>query len=176
MITKTASQLYAHATRRDSLDKILKSESILSPKQVAELNPDAKINVESNGSKSRRKIDASAVLDDKPDRDKIFLTRNGYDPSYGNYVILKRLASPEKYDKVTDIPNEFTTSRRLAVSKGSATVYVPDSEVKTLSKQYKNQDIKPISDIPVKEFDESDKVRALSKKLKSSALPIGDIH
>jgi hypothetical protein len=150
LITKIAERLFAHATSPESLEKILESRKLLSPMQVAKLNPEAEIDVEYSGLFGRKKAKAAETLGDKDDRDKIFLTEGTYDPRYGNHVIVKKLNHPVKHNKITHIVNEHTTKRPLAITRKSAVVYVPDENVSLWRRAFPYQHIEPLSKNPLK--------------------------
>ena len=143
---------FTHATSAESLEKILNSGKIKSVAQIAGDNPDTKVDVEhKDGSADRAELKASDAhdkMDGEKEPDKIFLTRDGYLPAYGDHVILKELEHPEEVED-SEHPNEHTTRRALSV-KHNAVIYVPKSKLEEWRKKYPDINFMAKDEIPVK--------------------------
>lgn len=154
-LTKVA-ELFAHATTSASLQNMLSGGGIKSVRHLSEENPDLKLSVEPLPIPILRKelaakeaIRQMESLGKNPD--KVFLTRGGYVPNYGDRVIVKELAHPQRRESFNTIPEEYTTRRRLSLTH-NATVYVPDDEVDSYQKDHPEVAFKPISQIPVEKY------------------------
>ena len=168
MLTKLGSAYFAHTTNRDSLEKMLGSGKLLSLRHIANKDPESSVSVEPYPAlRIRRELPANEALEQMmkyKSPDKIFLSKDFYNPSYGKYVITKRLRHPKEHDRVTLIPNEFTTRRPLSL-KHNAAIWVPDEEVDHFRNSYKKFNIQPISGINLKTPTTLDSLSALKYKL-----------
>ena len=169
MITKLGSAYFAHTTNRDSLEKMLDSGKILSLRHLATRSPESEISVEPYPIlRIRETLPASEALERMmkyKSPDKIFLSRDFYNPSYGKYVVTKQLKHPKEHDRVTLIPNEFTTRRPLSL-RHNASIWVPDEEVDHFRDSYKKYNIQPISGINLKTPTAKDSLLAAAYKIK----------
>lgn len=161
--------IVAHATSRDSLEKILQSGKIKTLTHIVQENPEAEVHVEPYpGLRLRRKMraeDARKYLDRRGNTDKVFLTRAGYDPRYGEYVIRKRLTSPVDHTGLTFIPNEVTTPKALSV-RSNATVFVPEGELQGWREKFPDVPIQSKDELDLRPFTWGDRIGAFSGKLK----------
>jgi len=164
------SAIFTHATNKDSLNKILESGKIKSVSQIARDNPSVKLKVEHKDKSLDRKELKAGDADGKmtangKEPDKIFLTRDGYLPAYGNHVIVKELSDPVKVRGKDSHPNEYTTRRAISVND-SATVYVPKSTLKDWEKKYPKVDFLPKDRLGLEALEANDaEKKPLMKKI-----------
>lgn len=143
MDKQEARNLYAHTTSLDSLKNMLNSGRIKSLRHIAVETPKKELSVEPLPMPVRFRMGAQKAYDlmrhlKEPDR--IFLTRGGYLPNYGDVVITKSLGrSVAPHKSFNTIPNEYTTARALSL-KNNANIYVPEesiSEMKSAFPKYR---------------------------------------
>lgn len=167
MISKTARDLYAHATSLESLKNILSSGNLLSLKQVAEQSPEHEISVEPLPLPVRMRIKAQPAYDllslfKEPD--KIFLTKGGYVGNYGDAVITKPMA--RKMDKgkgFNSIPGEYVTEKPISMGGGTK-IYVPEPALEAFRDAFPQYRILSKDKLPIEAFGFTDRVRALAEK------------
>jgi len=170
---------YYHTTSKDSIDKILSSGFIKSPKHILREAPELTINIEpSKLSKSRSSYSPSdAIIElirNKKEYDRVFLTKGGYDPSYGDYVIQKKITSPKRYFRPTFIPNEHTIKRKLSV-KSNAAIIIPDNDLEEMKSKHPGINFIPASTANVKKFNIIDKIVSVPKDLLKAASDIAAV-
>ena len=164
---------FVHATSKDNLMKILTAGRLKSLKHIADETPDAPISVESGegdtnlASRERSTMAASKAYEKMKDIkavDKVFLTRGGYEPSYGQHMIVKQLKSPKYHNWLNLVPNEYTTRRALS-PKSRATVVVPEEEQGEFKKLFPGIKVRTVDQAGLKPFGMLDKVRSLAGKV-----------
>lgn len=162
---------FAHSTSRDNIENILRDGAIYPLSKVVQNNQDKMVSVEPTKSRKRELMRASDAIDKMKgvkDVDSIFLSRDGYVPSYGEHIIVKNLKHPKFNSRINLVPNEYKTQRPLSL-KHNATVYVPDEEVNTLSMKYPNIKMMPLSQIPLKRLGAPDVAKTFMQKLLSTS-------
>ena len=176
------SSYFAHTTRSDILHSILNDGKVKRLSTLVKDRPDMQISVEPYKSSKKREMlqisDAiNALQKNKKEVDRVFLTQGGYDPAYGDAVILKPLKSPKKYHRFTFIPEEHTIRRDLSVR--NAKIYVHDDKYDEFRERFNQYDIQPLSTIPIKRFSLYDKLLTLPQLIKTSAsalpLPVREL-
>lgn len=160
---------YTHATSLENLEKILAAGKLKTLQHIAKENPDAPIAVESHkGLRIRSILAAKDALHKLKERgkhvDKIFLTQNGINKNYGDFIIRKKLKSPKFHTTFNFIPNEYTISRPLSV-KSHAEVYVPEDKFLELKNKYPHIRFKPKFELKEKEPSILDRIKTLGKKV-----------
>lgn len=153
--SKIKKHFFTHATNKDNLEKILKAKKLAPLSQVARDNPNEIINVEAalTGLQARGNLgaaDAAKAMANKKEIDKLFLTKDGYLPHYGDYVIGKNMAAPDKRVALNLVPNEYTTN--LSVALNDASIYVPDEELLDWMKRYPGMSFEAKSKMPGKAY------------------------
>lgn len=176
MITKLgenlakSSDLYAHATSEEGLSRILSDGKLLSLGHIAKQNPDMEISVEPDWFPIRKIMpakDAYESMKENKNPDKIFFSKGGYLPNYGDFVIVKKFGnSVREHDALNFIPNEFTTRRRVSL-KNNAKIYVPDEKFDDYTKAYHKYRIYPKSKLDLPAYGISDRIIAFYEKLKN---------
>jgi hypothetical protein len=168
-LIKTSSDYYTHATSPDNLHKILSSGQLMSLKKLMVVNPETEVSVEPNRwNRIRTSLaagEALKIMDGRKHTDKVFLSRGGYVPSYGEHVILKQLKSPKQHLDFNLVPEEYVTRRSLSL-KHNAHVYVPDQEVFAWREKYPKTKIAPLSSIPVNRHSSSTGAKTLLNKIR----------
>lgn len=167
MISKLA-DTYAHTTNVDSLAKMLDDGSIKSLRHVARENPDMKLSVEPYYIPIRREMKAGEAYEAMKGNkypDKIFFTRNGWLPNYGDCVIIKNLGSSmREHDAINAIPDEFTTRRKVSLKNG-AEIYVPDDRLSEFAHLKSRYRLRPRSELSLEPFGPLDRLRGLAHKI-----------
>lgn len=163
-------QTYAHTTSLAMLKRMLsESGQIKSLRHITKDTPDALIKVEPLPIPIHKRLSARLAYDIMKytkEPDKIFLTRNGYLPNYGDVVITKRLGnSVREHDSWNTIPEEFTTRRRLSL-RNNAKIYVPDEEYEQVVSEFGNRRIYPKSKLELPAYGISDRAKAWWAKIR----------
>jgi hypothetical protein len=132
------SAAYIHTTTEENLAKILDSGKLVAPSK--RMNTADSIEMEllpfAGGrftlpSKTSRLV--AKLFNKNPD--KIFLTKETYDPRYGNVYIVKQLKSPKPSSRLTLIPQEHVYSKDLSV-KSRVSIFIPDEKLEFYKTQY----------------------------------------
>jgi hypothetical protein len=169
-LTQQAIDYFAHSTSAENLRKMLGTGKLMPLQRLADANPDMEVSVEPNRWNRERQqmrlADAIKQMQGKKQVDKVFLSRNGTVPSYGNYVILKQLKSPKPHTALNLIPEEYTTGRTLSL-RNKASIYVPDEELAVWRQQHRGIKFHPKSQIPVQDHSHTAGVKSLLGKIKS---------
>lgn len=160
---KTADE-FVHATNANNIHKILQSGSI-KPLDKIEGQVDVEPKLLGRGRALMDADEAKKVMAGVKNTDRVFLSRGGVVPSYGDYVIVKNLTHPKEHDRLNLIPNEFTTKRRLSV-RHNATVFVPDNEVSHFARKYRDLKIRAKSELHLPNLGIMDGLKTLARKLK----------
>lgn len=98
--------------------------------------------------------------------DRVFLSKGGWLPNYGDAVVVKRL-SPRivaRGDRLNSIPEEYTTGRALSL-RNNADVYVPDEVLDEFKTKYPNIRFGRRSALPVRAYGFRDRLAALKNKI-----------
>lgn len=161
---------YAHTTSLETLKKILNDDGhIKSLRHIAKKNPNLELSVEPLPVPIRFTMPAEKAynfMEGIKEPSKIFLTRNGYLPNYGNVVITKNLGdSVRQHTALNSIPEEYTTRRELSL-RNNANIYVPDENLDELAKKFSVYNFKPLSKLELKPFGLRDRASALWNKIK----------
>ena len=175
-----AQDTYSHTTSLDALKSILDSDGhIKSLRHIAKESPDQPISVEPLPIPFRIQLPAENAyrfmqLTKEPD--KVFLTRNGYLPNYGDVVITKRLGgSVRSHKSLNSIPEEHTTRRRLSL-RTNADIYVPDEKYDEIATAYHKYHILPKSKLSLHAYGLYDRMQALYNKMKDRLVKEGGIN
>lgn len=182
-LQKIASELFAHTTTDNGLQRILNSGSIKSVSHVANEDPDTEVNIEPlpiplfrSSLPASQAVDRLDALGKSPD--KIFLTRGGYLPNYGENVVVKHLSHPVERVSVNTIPEEYTT-RRMLSARSNATIYVPNSRLESYRQSNPEYVFDSLDNIPIKRYGFMDRSLSYPGKLmkvlglnKEASLPI----
>lgn len=131
---------FYHTTNKENFDKMLRLGRLESLAHLARRSPRTRVNVEPNRwDRSRTVLQAKEALSTLSDNGKVpnrvFLTRGGVMPEYGDYVVKKQLSAPRKERILNLIPEEHTTGRALSL-KHNAELIVPDDELDTFRRRY----------------------------------------
>lgn len=155
------SHTFSHVTSDDGLARILESGRIKTIRHLAKENPDLEVEVEPLPipfiRQKLRAEDALSEMSGVKDVGKVFLTRNGYLPNYGDNVIVKRLSVPQRRTSLNTIPEEYVTGRAISV-KNNAEVYVPDHRLEEWRKGFQGVVFKPKSELALKPYTIKDRV------------------
>lgn len=167
MISKLA-EIYAHTTNVDSLARMLDDGSIKSLRHIARENPDLNLSVEPYRIPIRKEMkaqDAYEAMKESKYPDRIFFTRNGWLPNYGDCVITKKLGpSLREHDALNAIPEAFTTRRRVSL-KNRADIYVPEEKLEQFA-PFKNRfRLHPRSELGLDPYGPLDRLKAFAHKL-----------
>jgi len=161
---------YAHTTSLSTLMKMLGSGKIKSLRHIARETPGQELSVELLPIPVRLTLPASRAyrfMQGVKEPDKVFLTRNGYLPNYGDVVVTKRLGgSVAKHDAMNSIPEEYTTRRALSL-KNNANIYVPDEKLDEIKSQFAGYRFRPKSELGLQPYGLSDRVSALLSKVRN---------
>lgn len=167
MISKLA-DTYAHTTNVDALSRMLEGGAIKSLRHIAEESPDMNISVEPYYIPVRREMKASEAYEAMKENkypDKIFFTRNGWLPNYGDCVITKQLGkSLREHDALNAIPEEFTTRHKVSL-RNNADIYVPDDKLDVFAKLKNRFRLHPRSELSLEPYGPWDRVKAFAHKL-----------
>ena len=172
MFTKTAidieNSLY-HATNEESLKRILDAGHIKTLKHVAQEDPTRQLSVELSPVPIRVEMPASKAVDalsKVKTVDKVFFTRGGILPNYGNYIIAKSLGSTKESPLFNSIPNEVVTPRKVSVLR-KAKIFIPDDEIDKWRSMYPHMKhrLKPKSEFQAKTYGITDRAKALLSKI-----------
>ena len=160
-------QLLSHTTNADNLKKILRTGKIKSLLQTALDDPNLVINAETATNSFVKRptmtaIEAAEAAVAKKEIDKIFLTKDGYLPQYGDYVISKYAPLPEKKLSLNLIPEEYATKSPIYLN--NANIYVPDDELTQWAKEYPKYKFLPKSTHPGRPYSRVDGAAALKDK------------
>ncbi|MBR4608798.1 MAG: hypothetical protein IKO41_21640 [Lachnospiraceae bacterium] len=162
--------IYAHTTSMSSLMKMLGSGKIKSLRHIARETPDQELSVEPLPVPIRFSMPASRAyrfMMGIKEPDKVFLTRNGYLPNYGDVVVTKNLGGAVvRHNALNSIPEEFTTRRALSL-RNNANIYIPDEKLQEVSSQFRGYKFRPKSELQLQPYGLADRVRALLSKVKS---------
>ena len=150
-----AKPLFAHATTASNLRKILESGALSPLKRLAENAANSVVDVESGltsfgGRDALTAGEAAKTMAPYKDVDKLFLTREGYLPTYGDHIIAKNMPSPEKRVALNLMPQEYSTGKDVGLS--GADVFVPDEVLPQWQKDYPGMSFKPRSAFTGKEY------------------------
>ena len=162
------SEVYTHATSDSGLERILESGRIKHVAHLAKENPDLQVTVEPLPlpfvRQTMRAEDALKAMNGVKVTDKIFLTKGGYLPSYGDNVIVKNLSSAKKRASFNTIPEEHIIGRALSV-RSNASIYVPDERLDEWKSKYHDVSFKPKSQLQLKAYTVADRLAAYPSKL-----------
>lgn len=141
MITKAAkTYAFSHSTSKDALRNILESGRLMPLSTLAKVAPETQISAEVNAFDRKRVSMTAAELatvqqQAGKDPSRLFLVRDKVLPHYGQYTIVKQLASPQLHTRLNLIPDEYVTGRSLSV-RHNAQIFVPDDEVDALRQEF----------------------------------------
>lgn len=176
MITKSGSELFAHTTNQDSLKKMLESGQIKSLARIARDTPDAEISVEPLPLPLRMKMRAQDALERMKgikETSRIFLTKGGYLPNYGDCIIYKRLGnSVKRSEALNSVPEEFHTGRTLSLRR-NADIYLPDEKLDEFREAWSGYKFLPKSQFPARAYGLWDRACALAAKIKNRLVKEG---
>jgi len=168
----------AHVTNKNNIHSILEEGKLKTLNQLAE--EDKEISVENfKGLRLRTVLspkEKKKTLQKRKTPNKIFFTNKGYEPSYGDYVILKKYNKFKDHDKFTFIPNEVVVNRPVSLKRTSM-IFVPDNEVEELSKKYPNYLIRSNESLPLPKFrlkDKANKASTYFREKKAELSFLGD--
>jgi len=140
-ITKAAETCaFSHSTSKDALRNILETGWLMPLGTLARVAPETQISAEVNAFNRKRgsmtAAELAAVQKQRgKDPSRLFLVRDKVLPSYGQYTIVKQLASPQLHTRLNCIPDEYVTGRSLSI-RSNAQVFVPDEEVDALRQEF----------------------------------------
>ena len=165
-ILKTASDTLTHTTRRENLEKILRSGRLMPMRDIAMQDPEAVINIEHKRGLTARKDARASELKHK-NHGKIFFAADRYDPRYGDYTIIKKLKNSEKNPiKLTMIPDERIVRNPVSV-RSNATIYVPHEELAEWKNDYKGYRFQSKEDIPLEPHNLYSRLKGFVEKFAS---------
>lgn len=160
-LNKLASYL-AHATNEKNIDAILSEGKLKTLDLLSE--SDKELSIEAHkGLRFRSDVsvkDSIESLRKNKTTNKIFFTKDGYESSYGDYVILKKYNRYKNHDKFTFIPNEVVVGRPVSLKKDSM-VFVPKDKVESLREKHPDYFIRSNESLPIKPFKTGDKLKKL---------------
>lgn len=167
-MTDDGKSSFAHVTGMEGLRGMLASGRIRSLARIAGAAPDAEMSVEPLPVPVRRTMRAADALEAMrgiKDVDKVFMTRDGYLPNYGDAVVVKRLGSSARpHESWNTIPEEFATRRDVSLRR-NADIYVPEDEVDGLRREFSGYRIHPKSELPLRPYGLSDRISAWPGKI-----------
>lgn len=168
------SDTYTHTTSLENLTRMLDgSRHIMALRHLARTSPDTEVSVEPLPMPIRRRMkagDAYERMRGVKDTDRVFLSRGGWLPNYGDAVVVKRLSprSVVRGERLNSIPEEYTTGRALSL-RSNADVYVPDEVLEEFRAKYPSIRFRGRSTLPLRAYGLSDRIAALKDKLMERA-------
>lgn len=168
-------QLFSHTTTADNLKKILLSGELKALEDIAKKSPKKLINVESGfssilGRQNLTAAEALVKMQKNKDVGKVFLTRNGYVPAYGNHIITKNMYSPEKRLALNTIPEEYVTKNSINLQGPDTQIYVPDESLNYWKDAFPKYQFNPLTAYEGKTYGPLHRVSSLPQKAVDSAM------
>ena len=167
-----ARQLFAHATGAENLRKILRSGSLRPLKDLAESNPELLVNVEKAlTSLSQRPTlpaaDAAKAMSGAKEIDKVFLTKGGYLPNYGDHIIARKALAPSRRQSLNLVPQEYVTDKAISIYDPGTAIFVPDEALSLWKKEFPKANILPKSKFEGQQYTRVQGAAELPKKLQA---------
>jgi hypothetical protein len=146
-------QLFTHATSANNLRKILDMGELMPLKELAKKMPNTAVNVENaltslTGRNTMSAQAAAAAMDGIKEIDKVFLTKGGYLPHYGENIISRMAYSPKRRLALNLAPGEHTVTKGIPIKDKYTRIYVPDELLDTWRSEYPG-----VSFFPKSEFE-----------------------
>ena len=113
---------------------------IMALRHLARTSPDTEVSVEPLPIPIRSRMkarEAYARMQGVKNTDRVFLSRGGWLPNYGDAVVVKRLSpgSVARGERLNSIPEEYTTGRALSLCN-NAEIFVPDEVLDDFRTKY----------------------------------------
>lgn len=143
---------YYHTTNKENLTKILDSGKLAPLANLAQQQPDLTVNVESGSTSfhNRENLSAAEAFGKMKNKDtyRVFFTKDGYLPNYGDYVIGKSGIKAKENNAINLMPNEYTHDREVKITDKRTPIYVPDEELAEWKRKYPTKTFRPRSSLP----------------------------
>ena len=174
-LEKNAEELFYHRT--SNIEPLLRIGKIKTLKSLAKSTPTMSIAVEPKRWSRQRELlpiqeAVTQLQTEGKNPDKIFLTKEAPlgDPTYGDYIIEKKLKSPKPSDIFNLIPNEYLHNRDISLKRRAA-VYVPTvEEAKIMRKKYPGITFKSKENLQTEELPSKSYSSLLKKLLATTGL------
>ena len=165
---------YTHTTSLDNLKHMLDGDRrIMALRHLARTSPDMEVSVEPLPIPIRSRMtarEAYARMHGVKNTDKVFLSRGGWLPNYGDAVVVKRLSprSVARGERLNSIPEEYTTGRALSL-RNNAEIFVPDEVLDDFRTKYPGIRFRGRNALPLRAYGLADRIAALKNKLMERA-------
>jgi len=139
-----------HATSADNFRKILSSGKLMPISEIAKHLPDSPVEVERaltsfSGRETLNAAEAVKAMAGRKSIDKIFLTKDGYLPHYGDFVISRKAYLPSKNTALNLVPDEYISSKSIDITDPSVSMFVPDEQLSNWQKEFPGLNLLPKS-------------------------------